>query len=145
MHYANGSVVYSPSDLITFIESEYASWMDRLNLDRPGFALPDGADDQSSMIMDAGVAHEKHVLETLAAEPSITHIASGPDRGFLGLADFLIRAEGASHLGDYHYEVCDARLGQSMKLHYAVQLCCYAEMLGSVQGHLPDHMGIFLA
>ena len=71
MHFANGSVVYSPSDLITFVESEYASWMDRLNLERPGFAVPDGADDQSRMIMDAGVAHEKHVLAILAAETSI--------------------------------------------------------------------------
>ena len=81
MHFANGSVVYSPSDLITFVESEYASWMDRLNLERPRFALPDAVDDQSRMIMDAGVAHEKHVLEGLAAEACITHIPHGPDRG----------------------------------------------------------------
>jgi uncharacterized protein len=168
MHFANGSVVYSPSDLITFVESEYASWMDRLNLERPRFALPDAVDDQSRMIMDAGVAHEKHVLEGLAAEACITHIPHGPDRGaatlramtngapviyqaylehgeFMGLADFLIRTEGASELGDYHYEVWDAKLGQSMKPHYAVQLCCYAEMLASVQGQLPTYMGIFLA
>jgi uncharacterized protein len=134
MHVANGSVVYSPSDLITFIESEYASWMDRLNLDRPGFAPPDEADDQGRMIMDAGVGHEKHVLETLAAENSIAHSPSGRDRGaatlramidgapiiyqaylehgeFMGLADFLIRTDGASSLGGYHYEVWDAKLG----------------------------------
>jgi predicted RecB family nuclease len=168
MHFANGSVIYSPSDLITFIESEYASWMDRLYLEQPGFALADGVDDQGRMIMAAGVEHEKHVLEMLAAEDSITHISSGPDRGaatqramangapiiyqaylehgeFMGLADFLIRTEGASYLGDYHYEVWDAKLGQSMKPHYAVQLCCYAEILASVQGHLATHMGIFLA
>src|SRR5580704_10052777 len=168
MHFANGSVVYSPSDLITFIESEYASWMDRLYLEQPGFALADGVDDQGRMIMAAGVEHEKHVLEMLATENSITHISSGPDRGaatlramatgapiiyqaylehgeFMGLADFLIRTEGASYLGDYHYEVWDAKLGQSMKPHYAVQLCCYAEILASVQGHLATHMGIFLA
>jgi uncharacterized protein len=168
VHFANGSVVYSPSDLITFIESEYASWMDRLYLEQPGFALPDLADDQGRMIMAAGVAHEEHVLETLAVESQITHIPSGPERGvatlramasgapviyqayleqdqFTGLADFLIRTEGASSLGGYHYEVWDPKLGQSMKPHYAVQLCCYAEMLARVQGRLPTHLGIFLA
>lgn len=168
MHFENGSVVYSPSDLITFVESQYASWMDRLYLEQRGFALPDVVDDQGRMIMDAGLAHEKHALEILAADTSITHILSGPDRGpatiramrdgapviyqayleygkFMGVADFLIRTEGASHLGGYHYEVWDAKLGQSMKPHYAVQLCCYAEMLASAQGHLPTHMGIFLA
>jgi uncharacterized protein len=167
VHFANGSVVYSPSDLITFIESEYASWMDRLYVEQPGFALPDLADDQGRMIMAAGVAHEEHVLETLAAESQITQIPSGPERRvatlramangapviyqaleqdqFTGLADFLIRTEGASSLGSYHYEVWDAKLGQSMKPHYAVQLCCYAEMLARVQGLLPTHLGIFLA
>jgi uncharacterized protein len=168
MRFANGSVVYSPSDLITFLESEYASWMDRLNLERPGFAVADAPDDQSRMIMDAGVTHEKHVLEALGTENSITHIPSSMDRAaatlramidgapiiyqaylehgeFMGIADFLIRTEGSSSLGNYHYEVWDAKLGQSMKPHYAVQLCCYSEMLASVQGELPAHMGIFLA
>jgi hypothetical protein len=68
MHFASGSIVNSPSDLITFIESEYASWMDLLNLEETALALPDGTDDQGRIIMDAGVLHEKQVLETLAAE-----------------------------------------------------------------------------
>ena len=71
MHFSNGTVIYSPSDLITFIESEYAYWMDRLYLEQPGFAVPVGADDQSRMIMDADVTYENHVLATLAAETSI--------------------------------------------------------------------------
>ena len=168
MHFVNGSVVYSPSDLIRFIESEYASWMDRLYLEQAGVAVPDEADDQGRMIMAAGLAHEKQVLETLAAENRITYIPSGPERGaatlramkdgapviyqaylerdqFMGLADFLIRTEGASSFGVYHYEVWDAKLGQSMKPHYAVQLCCYAEMLAGLQGRLSTHVGIFLA
>ena len=168
MHFAHGSVVYSPSDLITFIESEYASWMDRLYLEQPDCALPDKTDDQGLMIMAAGIAHEIQVLEMLAAETSITHIPSGDGRRaatlramengapviyqaylerepFMGLADFLIRVEGASSLGNYHYEVWDSKLGQSMKPHYAVQLCCYAEMLAGVQGQLPTSIGIFLA
>lgn len=168
MHYANGSVIFSPSDMVTFVESEYASWMDRLYLEQPGFVQPDAPDDQGRMIMDAGVVHEKRVLEMLAAEGEVTHIPAGPDRAgatlramadgapviyqayleqdrFMGLADFLVRTEGASYLGDYHYEVWDAKLGQSMKPYYAVQLCCYAEMLAGVQGCLPKHVGIFLA
>lgn len=168
MHFTDGQIAYSPSDLITFVESEYASWMDRLHLEGAGGASPDEADDQGRMIMEAGLTHERCTLELLAAEGPITHIASGPGRhaatlramalgtpviyqaylecdGFTGIADFLIRAEGTSTLGDYHYEVWDAKLGQSMKPHYAIQLCCYADMLAPIQGRLPANVGIFLA
>jgi hypothetical protein len=51
------------SHLTIFVESEYASWIESLNLAQPGCAAPDKEDDQARMIKDAGISHEKHVLE----------------------------------------------------------------------------------
>ena len=37
----NGSIVFSPSDLVRFVESPYAVHMDRLNLDKDRGLVPD--------------------------------------------------------------------------------------------------------
>ncbi len=58
---------------------------------------------------------------------------------FGGMADFLVRVPGASRLGDYHYEIWDAKLSKKMKPYFAIQLCCYAEMLESEQGVIVQH------
>ena len=50
---------------------------------------------------------------------------------FGGLADFLIKVAGESRLGNYHYEVWDTKLSKKVKPYFAIQLCCYAEMLES--------------
>ena len=35
--------------------------------------------------------------------------------GFMGYADFLIKVEGTSNLGDFHYEVWDTKLSKHLK------------------------------
>ena len=119
--------------------------------------------------MDEGIVHEKQVLHRLASElrpiahveteidpmvatlgamtagTAIVYQAHLADEQFAGVADFLIRVDGVSCFGDFRYEVWDAKLGQSMKPQYAIQLCCYADMLAGIGGVLPDHFGVFLA
>ncbi len=63
---------------------------------------------------------------------------------FAGYADFLFRVEGGSNLGGYHYEVWDTKLARGMKPYFAIQLCCYAELLEGLQGKRPDYVGIVL-
>jgi predicted RecB family nuclease len=63
---------------------------------------------------------------------------------FAGYSDFLVRTEGSSRLGSYHYEVWDTKLARSVKPYFAVHLCCYAEMLEAMQGRLPDMIGVVL-
>ena len=63
---------------------------------------------------------------------------------FSGIADFLIKVSGKSKLGDYHYEVWDTKLSKKMKPYFAIQLCCYAEMLENLQGIKPKNLAIVL-
>ena len=37
----SGTIVYSPSDLIRYMASPFASWLDRYNLENPGVITPD--------------------------------------------------------------------------------------------------------
>jgi hypothetical protein len=63
---------------------------------------------------------------------------------FGGVADFLIKVPGKSKLGDYHYEVWDTKLSKKMKPYFAIQLCCYAEMLENLQGIKPKKFSYFV-
>ncbi len=63
---------------------------------------------------------------------------------FAGWSDFLIRVPGHSEFGDWQYEVWDTKLARGMKPYFAIQLCCYSEMLAALQGRLPEHAGIIL-
>lgn len=63
---------------------------------------------------------------------------------FLGHADFLVKVPGQSRLGSYHYEVWDTKLASAVKPQFVVQLCCYADMLETVQGSRPAHMVVAL-
>ena len=57
------------------------------------------------------------------------------ERGpFRGHADFLIKVQGTSDLGDFHYEVWDTKLARRVKPEMVLQLCCYVDMLEEIQG-----------
>ncbi len=84
MYWEDGNLRISPSDLIVFLESEFASWMDRWSVDnntagpafdsgrtRDGSAalklepLPDEEDPQSLLFAQKGMQHETAFLEDL--------------------------------------------------------------------------------
>lgn len=155
---------FSPSDLITYMDSEFASAMDRKVLSDPVLAdQMDAPDELMQSLATKGHAHEAAYVEHLRssgrditeivgadnaarAEATIAAMKAGQevitqgyltDGVFAGLADFLVRVPGASDLGDWHYEVWDAKLSRSLKPYFAVQLSCYSEMLANIQGVLP--------
>jgi len=66
------------------------------------------------------------------------------NRPFRGYADFLKR-DGAGDGGQPLYEVWDTKLARKTKPYYLVQLCCYAEMLASIQGVLPPKVRVLSA
>ena len=152
---------YSPTDLIRFMESPFASWMNRYALEFPHLAPEkDPQDALSCALQKRGFAHEDQLemsfreqglsvvkiegesnTEKQAATLSSTQ--QGADiivqarlemNGFRGFADFLIKTPGDSLLGDFHYEVWDTKLSRHLKPAHAIQLCCYAEMLEAIQG-----------
>lgn len=83
-------------------------------------------------------------LEAMRSGVDVIHQACFFDGTWLGLPDFLIRVEGASSVGDWSYEVVDAKLSREAKAGSVLQICSYSEMLGAVQGHLPERMHLAL-
>ena len=171
MYKSGSDFVYSPSDLITFMESEFASWMDRLRAeDKSGAFEPDPADPMMKALQNKGLVHENAVLTDLkshfktvveidnadrnkAREATIEAMRDGADvifQGYLadepfaGYSDFLVKVDEPSNLGDFSYEVWDTKLSKKLKPYFAIQLCCYAELLEAIQGNRPRDVVVVL-
>ena len=164
MQKTDSSLIFSPSDLITYLSSPFASWMDRYHLENPGSLVPDELSEDAKLIISTGEAHEQNILaelrggysdlyecptddaaavdttEVLRRRPSIIYQAKLASGNFAGLSDFLILDDSSGR-----YQVWDTKLAQSLKPYYAVQLCCYSEMLADMTGEpLPEKFGIIL-
>ena len=158
-------LIYSPSDLIRFLASPFASWMDRYYLEHPGMVAPDEETEDAKLIAQTGNEHEQTVLaefksanahlveipkfnfatactttiSAIAAKAPIIYQAALEASQFAGYADFLLLDPAGQ------YQVWDTKLARSPKPYYAVQLCCYSEMLAAVTGGpMPDKFGIIL-
>lgn len=62
----------------------------------------------------------------------------GNDRWY-GRADFLRRVEGSSALGEWSYEVIDAKLATETRAGTVLQLCIYSELVAELQGAWPSY------
>ncbi|HRI04910.1 MAG TPA: TM0106 family RecB-like putative nuclease [Pyrinomonadaceae bacterium] len=160
-----GQLIFSPSDLVQYLASPFASWMDRLCLENPGAIVPDERTEDQKLIAETGNQHERAVLDEFKASgaglleissrnftdalaetraavegkaPIIYQAALASDR-FAGFADFMIL--------DYpeQYQIWDTKLARSPKPYYAIQLCCYSEMFAATAGvPMPEKFGIIL-
>ena len=88
-------------------------------------------------------------VEAMRAGAEVIHNATffepdAPGGGWLGIADFLMRVEGHSDFGAWHYEVADTKLARHAKASAIVQLCVYDELLTRVQGVAPESMHAIL-
>ncbi len=162
---SSGELVYSPSDLVRYLASPFASWMDRYYLENPGTITPDKDTEDEKLIAQTGDQHEQAVLgdlkssattvveiskndpvcareQTLSAistKVPIIYQAALESEQFAGFADFLMLDESA------RYQVWDTKLACSPKPSYAVQLCCYSEMLAhATAAPMPEKFGIIL-
>ena len=79
-----------------------------------------------------------------AGHAVIYHGALAAD-AFLGVTDFLVRVESPSTLGNYSYEVWDAKLARNARPEFILQLCCYADLLTAVQGRYPEQITLLLS
>lgn len=62
------------------------------------------------------------------------------DGDFRGEADFLIKVDTASDLGNFSYEVYDTKVSRKPKPRHIYQITAYSSMLSKIQGILPDKM-----
>ncbi len=162
-------LIFAPSDLITFMDSRFDSWMERRYLEFPNEVQPDETDASLEIIGKHANAHELAFLEQLknegydiaeidcksesAERDTLAAMRNGREviyqgllraGDFAGLSDFLVKVAGRSELGDFHYEVWDTKLSKKAKPYFIVQLCCYAEMLETIQGRLPGTVRVVL-
>ena len=171
MQYINNKFQYSPTDLTLFMQSPFASWMNRFALQFPKETPErDIADDLLGLLQNKGRQHEKMQEELfksqglsvlkinaetieLKKQYTLDAMKKGIDviaqayleyEPFFGFADFLIKVPGQSIFGNYHYEVWDTKLSRKAKPEFIVQLCCYTEMLEVLQGKRPNQFVIVL-
>lgn len=169
MHIEFNQIIYSPSDLTLYIDSPFASWMEHLALTNPEL-LPraDEKDELMSLLQHKGFQHEKEILNSFINRGlSVAQITRNPNMledtlaamklgvdiiyqaalsvlPLKGFADFLVKVEGKSRLGDFYYEVWDTKLAKTVKPFFIVQLSCYADMLETLQGRRPEHIVVVL-
>ena len=163
MYRRKGVLTFSPSDLVRFVSSPFASWMDRLLVEYPERVQPDEEDPAAVLFAEMGDQHESSYLNQLqqegrdvfAVEPGKNEeeqtrkaIKQGREvifqgvlaaDSFRGYADFLVRST-----EDGLYEVWDTKLARKAKPHFLIQLCCYAEMLEAVAGIRPTTLRVVL-
>ena|ERR1700676_228924 len=82
MQKRSGAVVYSPSDLIRYFASPFASWMDRYHLENPDGITPDEEAEDQKLVAQTGDRHEISVLTELKLEtPDLIEIAKNDFAG----------------------------------------------------------------
>lgn len=84
---------------------------------------------------DAAVAETLQAMRSGAAAIIQAALRSGD---WIGRADVLLRVETPSALGGWSYEPVDTKLARETKAGAVLQLCLYAELLGEVQGLVPE-------
>jgi len=89
-------------------------------------------------------AYWARTLEAMRQGKDVIYQACLFDGRFLGLPDFLVRVDRPSELGDWSYEVVDAKLARSAKVGAVLQICFYSEMLERDQGRTPERMHLAL-
>jgi predicted RecB family nuclease len=62
--------------------------------------------------------------------------------GWRGVADFVIRVDEPSALGDWSYEAWDTKLARSAKPAAVLQLVFYSQEIGRIQGRLPERLHV---
>lgn len=159
-----GQLVYSPTDLTRFFESEFACWMERYRVEMPKLMAfnADPVDEMQQILFQMGQAHEQRYLESLqqsgtdicmvertdAWETTLDAMKSGrryiyqaalQHENFVGYADMLVRIEEPSNLGDWSYIPLECKLAVNPKPLFIIQSCCYCDLLNGIQGNVPKN------
>lgn len=91
--------------------------------------------------LDARSAVEKTELLMRQGADVIVQAPLAADT-WLGRADVLVKIPTPSKLGNWSYEVIDTKLARETRAETILQLCLYAELVGKIQGHLPERIGV---
>ncbi|TQJ50227.1 TM0106 family RecB-like putative nuclease [Phycicoccus sp. SLBN-51] len=169
MQRVDGRLVLSPTDLTKHVACPHITTLDLLALDTPAADLgATDPDDALNLVFDKGLAHEADYLQVLrdrglsvveiegfgrdreAAEAAtveamrdgvdVVYQATLFDGAWVGHADFLLRAERPSLLGDWSYDIADTKLARRLKVPALLQMATYAARLEVLQGIAPRRL-----
>lgn len=166
MKLKQGSIIFSPSDLSNHISCKHITNLNKKALlkeiDKPGNYQNRVLD----MLREKGEAFERDYLHKLelegktivkiskenpnAEQDTIVAMQEGKDiiyqarlvegNEWSGWADFVIKVEKPSDLGDWSYEVLDTKLATETRAGTILQIALYSERIGVIQGVLPEFM-----
>jgi predicted RecB family nuclease len=106
-------------------------------------AFEDGLDRYAKSAADLD-ALEVDTLAAMRAGYDVIYQPTFFDGRWLGRADFLLRVERPSALGDFSYEAADAKLARRVRSEALLQLCEYSAHLARLQGTAPQWMQVIL-
>ena len=163
----NDQILYSATDLVNFLGCHHASFLDVEALS--GDISKAEPNDFQQLLIKKGLDHEVAYLQRLKDEGktvveipkgnlldranlTLDAMKSGPDviyqavlfrSPWQGYADFLIKCDTSSSLGDFSYEVLDTKLARTAEPKHIMQLCVYSELLMALQDLRPANMYLF--
>ncbi|WP_313623835.1 TM0106 family RecB-like putative nuclease [Achromobacter sp.] len=124
------------------LEHERA-YLERL---RDGSGHPGGGPNiiDVSDVGSALAARVARTREAMASGADVIYQAAFTHDGYVGHADFLLKTDRPSRLGDYSYEATDTKLARSPRVKFVIQLSFYSWLLSLEQGAAPLHMHVVL-
>ncbi len=159
----------SPSSLNQFLGCEHRTYLDAL--DARGVLGAERLAPNAQLLLERGERHEEAFLQRLRDEGrdtvslprtgsvsdryaatvqemragrQVIHQACLLDDGWVGYADFLIRVDEQSDLGNFSYEVHEAKLGSHPRPSHIFQSLFYNDRLAELQGWRPTRVHLVL-
>ncbi len=162
MRILDGQLILSPSDLASFLSCRHRAGLDLAVLHKK-FPRPEPMNPYAAILKKHGEDHEQAYVESLRSqglsvvdgsgslEVTIDAMQRGVDvivqarlegNGLSGYADILRRVPTKSDLGGWSYEAHDTKLARETKGGTILQLSAYSDMLGAIQGLVPEFFSV---
>jgi predicted RecB family nuclease len=88
---------------------------------------------------------ERQTVAAMRAGADVIYQGTFYDGQWGGQADFLLRTEEPSSLGDWSYDIADTKLARRLKVPALLQMATYAERLADLQGAPPRFLTVVTA
>lgn len=166
MYQLGNELVFSASDLANHINCPHVTTLNRLCVEG-ALKKPVQQNSLLKVLQERGQEFEESYLKTLEAEgrlvvkvsqessnpyaATLAAMKSGVDviyqarlekDNWKGWADFLMKVDQPSQLGDWSYEVYDTKLATNTKAATILQLSLYTEIVDAIQGTTPEYMHV---
>ena len=88
------------------------------------------------------IVAEQQTLAAMRAGVDVIYQATFYDGRWGGQADFLLRTDRPSDLGEWSYDIADTKLARRLKVPALLQMATYAERLAVLQGVHPEFLTV---